>query len=65
VDEFLMGDLYDSGKNKPQACRLVNGPANMRQGKDYQAWKSAQWRPCSSYRRSVCNINEKGPLAAW
>ncbi len=28
VDEFPMGNLEESGNNNPQACRLVNGPAN-------------------------------------
>jgi hypothetical protein len=65
VDEFPMGDLNESGQNKPQACRLVNGPANVAQGKGYSAWKRAQWRPCSRYRHKVCNIRDDGPPATW
>jgi hypothetical protein len=60
-----MGDLDESGQNKPQACRLVNGPANVAQGKGYSAWKRAQWRPCSRYRHKVCNIRDDGPPATW
>lgn len=63
VEEFPMGDLQESGNNNPQACRLVNGPANMKQGDDYKAWKSAQWRPCSRYRVSTCN--KAVPSATW
>ncbi|WYZ36481.1 hypothetical protein EsH8_XV_000034 [Colletotrichum jinshuiense] len=63
LDEFPMGDLEESGGNQPQACRLVNGPANAAQGRDYSAWKRAQWRPCSSYRRNECNIRDRGPPA--
>ncbi|KFY85211.1 hypothetical protein V498_07750 [Pseudogymnoascus sp. VKM F-4517 (FW-2822)] len=65
VDEFPMGNLAESGNNGPQACRLVNGPANGRQGNDYQMWKLAQWKPCSTYRAAVCNSNDGGPPATW
>ncbi|KAK8102995.1 glycoside hydrolase family 18 protein [Apiospora sp. TS-2023a] len=65
LDEFPMGDLEESGGGQPQACRLVNGPANAAQGADYSAWKRAQWRPCSSYRRTECNIQDRGPPATW
>ncbi|KAK8067767.1 glycoside hydrolase family 18 protein [Apiospora saccharicola] len=65
LDEFPMGDLEESGGGQPQACRLVNGPANAAQGGDYSAWKRAQWRPCSSYRRTECNIQDRGPPATW
>ncbi|KAK4870248.1 hypothetical protein LT330_005302 [Penicillium expansum] len=65
LDEFPMGNLKESGNNSPQACRLVNGPANGRQGNDYKAWKDAQWRPCSAYRSTKCRINDDGPPATW
>ncbi|KAJ5901541.1 CAZyme family GH18 [Penicillium taxi] len=65
VDEFPMGDLKESRKNAPQICRLVNGPANQRQGGDYSAWKRAQWRPCSTYRSSKCKIADDGPPVTW
>ncbi|KAJ6037676.1 Glycoside hydrolase superfamily [Penicillium canescens] len=65
LDEFPMGNLKESGNNSPQACRLVNGPANGRQGNDYKAWKDAQWRPCSAYRSTKCGINDDGPPATW
>lgn len=65
VDEFPMGNLAESGNNGPQACRLVNGPANGRQGNDCQMWKLAQWKPCSTYRAAVCNSNDGGPPATW
>ena len=63
LDEFPMGDLQESGGNNPQACRLVNGPANARQGNDYKNWKLAQWRPCSKYRVETCNVPP--PPASW
>lgn len=65
VDEFPMGNLAESGNKAPQACRLVNGPANGKQGKDYQMWKLAQWKPCSTYRSAVCNSRDGGPPATW
>lgn len=65
LDEFPQGDLRESGGDQPQACRLVNGPANGAQGRDYKAWKDAQWRPCSTYRNTACNIDDDGPPATW
>ena len=65
LDEFPMANLKESGNNSPQACRLVNGPANWRQGNDFKAWKDAQWRPCSAYRSTKCGINDDGPPATW
>ncbi|KAJ2969652.1 hypothetical protein NUW58_g9936 [Xylaria curta] len=64
VDEFPMGNLEESGNNNPQACRMVNGPANGAQGNDYNAWKSAQWSRCSSFRKTVCNSRDPPP-ATW
>uniref|UniRef100_A0A093XDC7 chitinase n=1 Tax=Talaromyces marneffei PM1 TaxID=1077442 RepID=A0A093XDC7_TALMA len=63
LDEFPMGDLAESTKPNPQACRLVNGIANGKQGIDYKFWKSAQWTPCSSYRVNVCGLPK--PPATW
>jgi hypothetical protein len=65
VDEFPMGNLAESGNKAPQACRLVNGPANGRQGNDYKAWKTAQWKPCLTYRSAVCSIHDDGSPATW
>ncbi|KAJ6133731.1 class V chitinase [Penicillium sp. IBT 18751x] len=56
VDEFPMGDLFESTNNNPQVCRLINGIANGRQGNDYKMWKMNQWRPCSSYRVTQCKL---------
>ncbi|KAJ6018170.1 class V chitinase [Penicillium sp. IBT 35674x] len=63
LDEFPMGDLWESGNQNPQACRLVNGPANGRQGGDYSNWKQAQWLPCSEYRVGTCGL--PAPPATW
>lgn len=65
LDEFPMGNLRESGNNGPQACRLVNAGANQRQGLDWSAFKAAQWRPCSTYRSSVCGITDNGPYVTW
>lgn len=65
VDEFPMGNLREAAEPAPQACRLVNGPANGAQGRDYGAWKSAQWKPCSTYRSTKCHITDDGPPATW
>ncbi|KAJ5921194.1 CAZyme family GH18 [Penicillium verhagenii] len=65
VDEFPMGNLAESGNKAPQACRLVNGPANGNQGNDFKMWKWAQWQPCSAYRSTVCKISDDGPPATW
>ncbi|KAI1105614.1 hypothetical protein F4804DRAFT_341082 [Jackrogersella minutella] len=65
LDEFPMGNLRESGNLSPQACRLVNGMANRKQGIDYKGWKSAQWSKCSQYRSSACNITDNGPPATW
>ncbi|KAI2629291.1 putative class V chitinase [Hypomontagnella submonticulosa] len=64
VDEFPMGNLEESGNHNPQACRLVNTVANRNQGNDYRMWKSAQWRRCSSFRRTICGSNDPPP-ATW
>ncbi|KAL7621624.1 hypothetical protein AAE478_008950 [Parahypoxylon ruwenzoriense] len=64
VDEFPMGNLEESGNNNPQACRLVNGPANGAQGNDFNAWKSAQWSRCSSFRKTICKSQDP-PKATW
>ncbi|KAJ5986725.1 CAZyme family GH18 [Penicillium sp. IBT 35674x] len=65
VDEFPMSNLAESGNKVPQACRLVNGPANGKQGRHYQMCKLAQWQPCSTYRSAVCNSRDGGPPATW
>ncbi|KAI1454308.1 hypothetical protein F4805DRAFT_469461 [Annulohypoxylon moriforme] len=65
LDEFPMGNLRESENLAPQACRLVNRPANQAQGRDYKAWKSAQWWPCARYRSSVCSRSDLGPPATW
>lgn len=65
VDEFPMGNLIESGNLSPQVCRLVNGPANQKQGGDYSAWKEVQWKPCSTYRSDKCSIIDGGPPATW
>lgn len=65
VDEFPMGNLMESGGGSPQACRLVNGAANGKQGSDWNMWKLAQWKPCSAYRSGVCGIRDNGPPATW
>ena len=65
LDEFPMGNLRESGNNAPQACRLVNGPANGLQGNDWNAFKMAQWAPCSTFRSAVCGINDNGPYVTW
>ncbi|KFZ18962.1 hypothetical protein V501_00864 [Pseudogymnoascus sp. VKM F-4519 (FW-2642)] len=65
VDEFPMGNLKESGNLAPQVCRLFNGPANQKHGGDYSAWKTAQWKPCSTYRSTKCNIRDGGPPATW
>lgn len=54
VDEFPMGSLLEGRIPNPQACRLVNGPANGRQGTDFGLFLLAQYNPCSSYKRAVC-----------
>ncbi|OJJ66497.1 hypothetical protein ASPBRDRAFT_59613 [Aspergillus brasiliensis CBS 101740] len=63
LDEFPMGDLWESANDNPQACRLVNGLANGRQGNDFKFWKEAQWMPCSKYRVGTCN--KPAPPATW
>lgn len=65
LDEFPMGNLEESGNNNPQGCRLVHWKGNNAQGNDFKMWKDAQWRPCSTFRRDVCNINDDGPPATW
>lgn len=65
LDEFPQANLRESRNMAPQACRLVNGPANGLQGNDYKHWKNAQWWPCSEYRRRKCGINDDGPPATW
>lgn len=65
LDEFPMNNLRESDGGAPQACRLVNGKANGKQGNDYLMWKSAQWWPCYRYRYSVCNSRDFGPPATW
>ncbi|KAK9774049.1 putative chitinase [Seiridium cardinale] len=64
LDEFPMGNLQESGNLQPQACRLVNGPANMAQGGDYSAWKQAQWLRCAQYRITTCKSKDLPP-ATW
>ncbi|ETS77353.1 hypothetical protein PFICI_11227 [Pestalotiopsis fici W106-1] len=64
VDEFPMGNLVDSGNNNPQACRLVNKPANGAQGRDFGFWKTAQWTRCSSFRKTICGSLD-APPATW
>ncbi|KAI0535145.1 hypothetical protein GGR58DRAFT_480334 [Xylaria digitata] len=64
VDEFPMGNLEESGNHNPQACRLVNRLANEAQGRDFKAWKAAQWSRCSSFRETICG-SEDAPPATW
>lgn len=63
LDEFPMGNLFESGNNNPQVCRLVNGGANGRQGNDFKMWKQNQWKPCSEYRVKTCKLPP--PAATW
>ncbi|KAK0630504.1 hypothetical protein B0T17DRAFT_616152 [Bombardia bombarda] len=65
VDEFPMGNLVESGNNNPQVCRLVHWKGNGEQGNDCNAWKSAQWSRCSSFRRTICRSSDGGPPATW
>lgn len=60
-----MNNLRESDGGAPQACRLVNGKADGKQGNDYLMWKSAQWWPCYRYRYTVCNSRDNGPPATW
>ncbi|KAK1147072.1 hypothetical protein N8T08_001811 [Aspergillus melleus] len=62
LDEFPMGDLFESTNNYSQVCLLVNSRANTRQGNDHKMWKRKQWRLCSSFRSS-CNF--PAPPATW
>lgn len=63
LDEFPMGDLEESARGNPQACRLVNRAANKRQGNDYKFWKQAQWQPCRDFRTAICGMPD--PPAYW
>lgn len=54
VDEFPMGALTEAQLPNMQVVRLVNGPANMAQGRDFKDWRTAIWLPCSAYKRNVC-----------
>ncbi|KAF2850135.1 glycoside hydrolase family 18 protein [Plenodomus tracheiphilus IPT5] len=57
VDEFPMGALREAqGTANPQVVRLVNGPANGAQGRDFRMWKLAVWTPCKLYRQHVCGL---------
>jgi hypothetical protein len=62
VDEFPMGSLAEGRIPNPQICRLVNGPANGRQGGDFSAWLEAQWKPCSKYKKEVCKHKGEPPI---
>ncbi|ROW14913.1 hypothetical protein VPNG_03305 [Cytospora leucostoma] len=62
LDEFSMGNMHHSGGNKPQVCRLVNGPANGAQGQDWNYFKLAQWHPCSAFRSKVCKSKDEPPV---
>jgi hypothetical protein len=55
-----MGALVEGRLPNPQACRLVNGPANGRQGTDFQQFLLAQWTPCSSYKQNQCSTSNPG-----
>lgn len=65
VDEFPMGSLREGLIPQPQICRLVNGPANGRQGGDFSAWLEAQWKPCSKYKKDVCHHKDYEPPITW
>ena len=61
ADEFPMAALQEA-HGGPQVVRLVNGPANGRQGGDFLMWKSAIWSKCSS----LGSDNAKPPpLITW
>ncbi|ORY13819.1 hypothetical protein BCR34DRAFT_662986 [Clohesyomyces aquaticus] len=62
VDEFPMGSLAEGRIPQPQICRLVNGPANGRQGTDFGQWLEAQWKPCSEYKKNVCKHKDEPPI---
>ncbi|RDW92668.1 hypothetical protein BP5796_02062 [Coleophoma crateriformis] len=65
VDEFPMGSLAEGVLPNPQACRLVNGPANGRQGSDFQQFLLAQYIPCSSYKENVCSTASPVVPITW
>lgn len=57
-----MGVLLEAKSPNPQVVRLVNGPANGRQGNDFKLWKTASWLPCSALRKT----NKKpDPPVTW
>jgi hypothetical protein len=61
ADEFPMDSLQES-QDAPQVVRLVDGPANGAQGRDFRMWKMASWTPCSILR------SQNGlppPLVTW
>jgi hypothetical protein len=62
-DEFPMGSLWEGRAGlHNQVCRLVNGPANGRQGTDFRQFLSAQWKPCSSLRSA---LGKAPPPITW
>ncbi|OKL55832.1 hypothetical protein UA08_08920 [Talaromyces atroroseus] len=65
VDEFPMGALIEGRLPNSQACRLVNGPANGRQGTDFQQFLLAQWTPCSSYKQNECGTPNPDVPITW
>lgn len=56
VDEFPMANLQEA-QGGPQVVRLINGPANGAQGRDFYMWKLAKFFPCQSLR----SVNGKPP----
>jgi hypothetical protein len=57
-----MGVLKEARKPNKQICRLVNGPANGRQGVDFNQWSRAVYAPCSTYRKEICKSKDDPPV---
>jgi chitinase len=55
-----MGALVEARGLGPQVCRLVNGPANRRQGNDFGNFIIASWEPCRAYQSAVCSTANAG-----
>lgn len=60
-----MGSLLEGRIPNPQACRLVNGPANGRQGTDFGQFLMAVYNPCSSYKENVCSTTSPIVPITW
>jgi hypothetical protein len=60
-----MGALREGRIPSPQYVRLVNGPANGRQGVDFEQWKHAVYEPCKAYRKDVCKSKDPDPPITW